>query len=431
MPFLAVGVEHTTAPLSVRERLMLEGEELDRAACVLVAEPSLAEVAVLSTCNRTEIYVFSEDLAAAKDAIIAHLISNRGELRSFVRVWEERDAIEHLFRVACGLESQLPGEDQILSQVAGALEVAQRLGAMGANLHALFRSAISCARQARAGTALGRVNVSLGSEAVQAAQAALGTLVDRSVLVVGAGEIGRLVVDRLYGSGLRQLFVANRTAEAAAQLAQTSHGTPVLLSDLNRVIPYVEVVFSATSARGVVIRPEDFAGRDGATPLHVFDLALPRDVDPAVGALPGVELHDLESLIPSGLTEHWSEDVRQIERVIVDEIQEFFSWYLTRRVVPVIAGLRSHVEAVSQQELRRVAPQLRDLTDRERAAVNSLTNRLIDKMFHHLVLRLRLAAQTDPKLVDAAEFFFLHGEGGLFEHAAQQSVESGEELLTP
>jgi len=430
MPFLAAGVEHTTAPLSVRERLMLEGEDLDRTTGALAADPAVAEVAILSTCNRTEIYVFAEHLRAAKDAVTAHLIGEHDEFRPFVRVWEEPDAIEHLFRVACGLESQVPGEGQILSQVAGTLETAQRLGAMGANLHALFRSAISCARQARAGTALGRVNLSLGSEAVEAARGALGTLAGRSVLVIGAGEIGSLVVDRLQGAGLRQLFIANRTAAAATELAQRLRGTPVLLSDLSRVIPYVEVVFSATGARGFVVRPEDFVDRGATTPLHVFDLALPRDVDPAVGGLPGVELHDLESLIPAGLTEHWSEDVRQIERVIEDEIREFVSWYLTRRVAPVIAGLRSHVEAVSQQELRRVAPQLRDLTDRERIAVNSLTNRLIDKMFHHLVLRLRLAAQTDPKLVDAAEFFFLHGEGGLFEHAAQQTVESEEELPT-
>jgi len=430
MPFLAVGVEHTTAPLSVRERLTLAGEELDRVTSALVADPAVAEAAILSTCNRTEIYVFAEDLSAAKDGAIACLSGDRDEFRPFVRAWEEPDAIEHLFRVASGLESQVPGEGQILSQVADALEAAQRLGAMGPNLHALFRSAISCARQARAGTALGRVNLSLGSEAVQAAQAALGTLAGRSVLVVGAGEIGRMVVDRLHGAGLRQLFIANRTAESATLLAKRSHGTPVLLSDLSRVIPYVDVLFSATSSRGFVVRPEEFAGRDAVEPLHVFDLALPRDVDPAVGALPGVKLHDLESLIPTGLTDHWSEDVRQIERVIVDEIQEFVSWYLTRRVAPVIASLRSHVEAVSQQELRRVAPQLRDLTDRERIAVNSLTNRLIDKMFHHLVLRLRLAAQTDSKLVDAAEFFFLHGEGGLFEHAARQVIESEEELPT-
>jgi glutamyl-tRNA reductase len=127
-------------------------------------------------------------------------------------------------------------------------------------------------------------------------------------------------------------------------------------------------------------------------------------------------------LLPSSLLSEWDDDIRVIEGVIAAEIQEFMAWYLTRRVVPVISNLRSHVEAVAEIELKRVAPQLQDLTDRERAAVESLTGRLIDKMFHHLVMRLRLAAQTDPTLVEAAEFFFLHGEGGLFPHALEQTA---------
>jgi glutamyl-tRNA reductase len=173
-----------------------------------------------------------------------------------------------------------------------------------------------------------------------------------------------------------------------------------------------------------VLTPESFSDEYRAEPLHIFDLAIPRDVDPAVGLLLGVVLHDLEALLPAGLLDHWESDVRAMENIIAAEVQEFIAWTLTRRIVPVIASLRSHVEAVSEQELRRIAPRLTGLTERQHAAVESLTNRLIDKMFHHLVVRLRLAAQTDPKLVEAAEFFFLHGEGGLFEHAAETSGRS-------
>jgi glutamyl-tRNA reductase len=162
------------------------------------------------------------------------------------------------------------------------------------------------------------------------------------------------------------------------------------------------------------------------TPLLICDLAIPRDVDPMVGLIPGVELWDLDRLIPSGLDAHWEEDIRLMEGIITAEVQEFMAWSLTRRVVPVIANLRSHVETVAEQELKRIGPQLANLNDRERAAVESLTNRLIDKMFHHLVTRLRLAAQTDPQLVDAAEFFFLHGEGSLFPHATQTGETSSE-----
>lgn len=305
--------------------------------------------------------------------------------------------------------------------------MAQELGTIGPNLHALFRSAISCARQARAGTVLGRVNLSVGTEAVHTAASALGGLQGRKVLVVGGGEIARRVAEELKHHQAT-LWIANRTPSVAVDLASRVGGRPAALSDIPRLLPHVDLVLTATAARHYIFAVEDIPARDDV--LHIFDLAIPRDVDPAVAALSGVALHDLDSLLPPEVTEQWETDIRGMEAIIAAEVQEFMSWTLTRRVVPIIANLRSHVEAVSRQELKRVAPQLSDLTERERAAVESLTQRLIDKMFHHLVTRLRLAAQTDSDLVDAAAFFFLHGEGGLFEHAANSAVESEPELKT-
>jgi glutamyl-tRNA reductase len=428
MPFLAVGVEHKTCPLIIRESVAMDDAALARAGAELHRHPAIAEIAILSTCNRTEIYLFAEEPKAAATAATVYLNQRDDRLPAYEQTWVDMGAVEHLFRVAAGLESQILGEPQVLSQVKETLEFAQRLGTIGPNLHSLFRAAISCARQARAGTALGRVNLSIGSEAVREAEEALGSLQNRSALVVGGGEIGRLVAEDLRKGRIGTLFIANRTQSVAVELARKLRGTPARLEDIPRILPAVDVVMSSTSAFSYVLTPEDLpAGMtaDRAIPLQIFDLAIPRDVDPAVGSMPGIVLHDLDSLLPAGLDEHWDEDIGAMEAVIAAEVQEFTAWYLTRRVVPVIANLRSHVEAVSRQELKRVAPQLSDLTDRERAAVDSLTNRLVDKMFHHLVLRLRLAAQTDPKLVEAAEFFFLHGEGGLFEHAAE-SEESSE-----
>ena len=438
MPFLAVGVEHTTAPLAVRERVALEAEDSERAIGSLRLDPEIDEIAVLSTCNRTEVYLFvggeergSQAVTNAAAAATSYLTGGDGELAQYVRTWEDLEAVEHLFRVASGLESQVLGEPQVLSQVREALETGQRLGGIGTNLHTLFRSAISCARQARAGTALGRVSVSIGSEAVAAAERALGSLNGRSVLLIGGGEMIRLAAEELRGKNLKAIYLANRTAATATELARLVGGTPATLADVPRLLPVVDAVIAATGARHYVVTPEDFqeVGQPRGIPLVIFDLAIPRDVDPAVGELPGVELHDLDSLLPAGITAHWDEDVRAMESVIAAEIQEFLAWYLTRRVVPVIANLRSHVEAVQQQELKRVSAQLAGLTDRERKAVESLTQRLIDKMFHHLVMRLRLAAQTDPRLVDAAEFFFLHGEGGLFPHAGER--QDGEVVPDP
>ena len=428
MPFLAVGVEHKTAPLEVRERLALDANGVTRANTTLLADPLIDEVAILSTCNRTELYLFVEALEEAAEVARAYLTYADASLREYVQTWREMDAVEHLFRVASGLESQIPGEAQIVSQVSGALELAQAGDTIGPNLHSLFRSSVACARQARAGTALGRVNASVGSEAVHLAESALGSLRDRAVLVIGAGEVSRLIGEELRARHVSRLYIANRTASVAVELAAQLDGSPAVLTDIARLAPLVDVIFTATSSGEYMLTPEDLPGIAARShqPLHIFDLAIPRDVDPVVGELPGITLHDLDDLLPTTVGETWTEDVRAIESVIAGEVQEFTAWYHTRRVAPVIASLRSHVEAVQRQEMKRIAPQIKDLTDRERAAVESMGQRLVDKMFHHLVLRLRLAAQTDPALVDAAEFFFLHGEGGLFDHAAE--TESAAEI---
>jgi len=400
----------------------MDEEAIARATRKLTGTDNIAEAAILSTCNRTEIYLYADDAGIAVE-------SARGELDAddHWRQWNDMEAAEHLFRVASGLESQVLGEAQILRQVSDALDTAQGLGVVGPNLHSLFRSAISCARQARSGTALGRVKSSLGSEAVRAARQAVGNLEKKAVLLIGGGEVARLVADELAHVSLSALYVANRTASGAQDIAGSRGATAVSLEDVRRLIPGVDVVITATSAAQFVLTAEDVSPRDH--PLHIFDLALPRDVDPSVSILPQVTVHDLDSLLPDGgLEGYWQGDVVAMEAVIAAEVHEFMTWNLTRRVAPVIASLRSHVEAVQRQEMKRVAPRLKDLTDRERAAVESLTSRLIDKMFHHLVVRLRLAAQTDPALVDAAEFFFLHGEGGLFEHAAQMEMRAQQEM---
>jgi len=248
MPFLAVGVEHKTSPLVVRESVALNDEELALAAGDLARNPAIDEVAILSTCNRTEVYVFGDDIPGIAAAIRAYLTARDERLAGYLQTWEETAAVEHLFRVASGLESQILGEPQVLSQVREALETGQRLETIGPNLHSLFRAAISCAKQARAGTALGRVNTSIGAEAVREAEEALGTLEGRSALLIGSGEIGRLVAEELRAGGVRSLYIANRTESIAVDLAAQYGGTPARFVDIPRIIPRVDIVISCTSA---------------------------------------------------------------------------------------------------------------------------------------------------------------------------------------
>lgn len=418
MPFLATGVEHKTAPLSIRERLTRDAEHI---ATSLYGHAAVDEVAVLYTCNRLEVYLSTGDPEAALDATRAVLKVDEAASR-YLRHWDDLDAVQHLFRVASGLESQVLGETQVLSQVRETLDRAQREGTAGPNLNSLFRAAIRCARRARADTRLGYTDRSMGAEAVRMADEDLGGLAGRRILLIGGGEVIRLAAREIHRRAPAQLHIANRTLSVADEIAAEFGGTPVYMSDVGALLASVDLVISATASPEPVLGAGDVPPL--TNPLLMIDLAIPRDIDPSIRSLPTVRLWDLDSLLPGGTEGQWREDVGAMEAVIAAELQDFRSWVLTRRVVPVIASLRAHVEAVSEAEMRRVASQLSGLTDREMEAVESLTQRLIDKMFHHLVTRLRLAAQTDPQLVEAAEFFFLHGEGGLFEHAADEQKQS-------
>lgn len=428
MPLHAMGVEHQTAPLRVREVLSLDGELLAEALHNLAGVPAIHELVILSTCNRTEFYFLADSALEGREAVERFLSERAPSVHGYLQTWSELDAVHHLFRIAAGLESQVLGEVEILGQVREALERAQAAETTGPIVHGLFRSAISCGRQVRAGAKLRTSDPSLATAAVRALEEALHDLARTAILVVGGGAMAQLVAGELRRRNVGTLLIANRTPGVAVELAERHGGHALALAQVGSLAGRLDGIITATSARQAVLTPEMFAAdvlRRRASPLQIVDLAVPRDVDPVLGSMAGVTLRDLEDLAPEMVGERKSSELAALDSVIAAEAQEFMAWYLTRRAAPVIANLRSHVEAVQQQELRRVRAPLRDLTAAEWAAVESLTQRLVDKMFHHLVLRLRLAAQTDPKLVEAAEFFFLHGEGGLFSHAGEMPGAEG------
>ncbi|MGH2447431.1 MAG: glutamyl-tRNA reductase [Chloroflexota bacterium] len=414
MPFLTIGVEHSATPLDIREQIGSHVRDATAVPNGLLDIAGVEEAALLDTCNRVEVYLVVEDVEQALAVVSECLVP--GELRRHLHSWTELGTVDHLFRVAAGLESQVLGEHQIMAQVRESLETARKLESVGPNLQALFQAAVRCGKRVRAGVSLGRMDDSLPRTAVENAETALGQLSHKSALLIGGGRVIGLAAEALRERGIGRFWIANRTTTRAEELAGRFGGIAARLSDIPQLAGSVDLIMSATGARGYVLTAEDVPVRSDE--LLIYDLAVPRDVDPLVGRRDQVMLHDLGDLLPESDQDSQA-DIRQAEAMIAAELAEFHAWYLTRRVVPVIANLRSHVEEVQRQELERVAPRLTGLTDSERATVESLTSRLIDKMFHHLVTRLRLAAQTDPRLVEAAEFFFLHGEGGLFPHALE------------
>lgn len=408
--FVTVGVDHSAAPLAIRERVALLEEHLEDAHRDLVAHPAVDEIVILSTCNRTELYMFTDQPDDAADAGSAYLLGADPGIRSYLREWRGMSAVEHVLRVGAGLESRVLGENQILSQVRGALTGAERVSSIGPQLHQLFRTSISCGREVRRSTGFGRADASIAGETVRSAESLVGALTARAALVIGGGEVSRLTAAELRRRGIGRLYLANRTPSVAEDLARTFGALAVSLADVPKYLLWTDVLVSATSAAGRILTADDMSAVELAhrrEPLHVFDLAVPRDIDPAIGLLPGIVLHDLDSVASVPIREQRIEDVRSAEFIVGNHLREFERWYRARRAAPLITELRRQLDEVAASELHRASSRLARLSLEERYAVERLTGRLTDAIFHRFVTRLRLAAQADgEQLVEAAEFFF-------------------------
>lgn len=407
---LAVGIDHSAAPLAIRERVALVEEQLVDACRSVHAHPAVAEVAILSTCNRTELYLVTSEPDRVADLARAHFVETDPAVRRHLREWRGMVAAEHLFRVSAGLESRVLGENQILSQVREALSHAERASTVGPYLHQLFRAGISCGREVRRATGLGRIDSSVTAETIRTAEILCGPLSSRAAIVIGGGTVSRLVAAELRRRGICELYVANRTPSVAQDLAQRLGAVAVPLADVARYLPRADIVVSATSAPRRILTADDVAAlqltvrRD---PLHVFDLAVPRDIDPAIGRLPGVVLHDLDSLTPARAWEQRVEDVRSAELIVGGHLRQFERWYRVRRTAPLITELRRQLNDAAATELHRSSRQLARLSRDERDAVERLAGRLTDVIFHRYVSRLRRAAEVDDEaLAQAAAFYF-------------------------
>jgi glutamyl-tRNA reductase len=373
-----VGISHRVAPVEVRERVAFDAER----AAQVAAE--LAPAVCLSTCNRTELYLEVEDAAAARALL--------GELPGLYELSDDAAAL-HLFRVAGGLDSLVPGEGEILGQVRGAYEA----GTPGPLLDRAFRQALHAGKRVRHETAIAESPSSVASAAAALAQQVFGDLAGKRVLLIGAGKTAEQAADNLRSRGA-ELVVANRTADKA----------DVGLERIPDELPSVDIVVSATAAPEFVLRREDVGRR--SRPLLVIDLAVPRDVEPSVGELEGCFLYDiddLEGVVAATLDGRRSEAGRA-EAIVAAEAQKFSEWRASLDVVPAIASLRARVEEIRDRELDRVRGRL---SDAERTAVESVTARIVDKLLHQPTVRLKEAAAGAHGAQYAATVRHLFGLG--------------------
>jgi glutamyl-tRNA reductase len=402
MSVVLVGISHHQAPVELRERAALDAERAGELARTLAGEQG--EAVCLSTCNRTELYLAAESADEAEHRAEAALLALEEELGpSLYRLRDEAAAL-HLFRVAAGLDSMVPGEGEILGQVRAAQEV----GATGPILDRLFRDALHAGKKARTETAIGESPASVSSAAAALAEQVFGDLNGRRVLVIGAGEAGELAIKSLRARGAVIAFVANRTRERAETLTRRYGGEALSLEEVAASLEHVDVVLSSTASSDWTLTQaaveRTLHARRGR-PLFLIDLAVPRDLDPAIHELDGCYLYDiddLEAVVAETLAGRRREAERA-ETIVAGEAERFREWQASLDVVPAIASLRARAEEIREAELERAK-----LSGSERRAAESVTAAVLNKLLHLPTIRMKQAAAPADGVIyaDAVRHLF-------------------------
>jgi glutamyl-tRNA reductase len=397
---LVVGLSHRTAPVGLLERVVVAGDAIGKLLTDVQGSPHVGETLLLSTCNRVEVYAdvskFHGGVAEISELMARHSGVPLEALTPHLYVHYEDRAVQHLFGVACGLDSMVIGEGQILGQVRAAFRAAQEHGTLGRLLHELVQQALRVGKRARNETGIDRTGASLVSVGLAVGERTLGPLAERPALVVGAGSMSALAVATLYRAGAKPITVVNRSPDAAQRLALAVGGRALGLGELGDGLATADVVVSCTGATGLLLTGEQLAPtqrRRGGRPLFVLDLALPRDVDPAVRALPGVTLADLETLRFVLEEEERADGVEAVRRIVAEEVGAFLAWQRAAAVAPTVVALRAKAAGVVAAELDRLVTRVPDLDERARAEVAATVRRVVDKLLHAPTVRVKELAE--------------------------------------
>lgn len=442
MHIVCIGVDHTSAPIALRERLACTQRQIPQ--ILEAARQFVQECVLLSTCNRLELYAVCAEPGEAADRLQRLLGEARGvalpELSAHTSIFVDRQAVLHLLGVTCGLYSLVPGEPQIQGQVADALEIAQGGRFAGPVASSLFRAALVAGKRARSETGISRNAASISHVAVQLARRLFPRLQEAHVLLVGSGKMSELAAQNLCAHGVQQLTIINRTPLNALSLASRVGAVQRTFAELPAALGEADVVISSTTAPRAILTYEmvqEVTRQRQGRSLLLIDIALPRDVEPAVAGLPGVHLFNLDDLqdsVDEGIRLRLQE-VEQVNAIIADEAAAFDRWLSSLSVVDTINDLRGHINALREQELARTLNQLApSLSEREAAAVRELTTRLVNKILHMPTRRLKDAAATGQGHVYAEALHYLfdlkagYDETDNYRHTGQQTGDDSDAL---
>ena len=410
MQLSLVGLSHHTAPIEVRERLHFPEKDLPAALHALVERDAVEEAIILSTCNRVEILARLADDADAR-LLLGDFLSRqrrvpRDLLDKHLYHHIQREAVRHIFRLAASLDSMIFGEPQVLGQVKAAYATGRAVGTVGGILDAVLAHAFATAKKVRTETGVAASAVSVSYAAVELARKIFGSLEGKTVFLIGAGKMSELAARHLRRSGARAIFVANRTLARAEELAKELGGETVRFDELLNFISRADIVISSTGAPVYIIKKEHgarFLAERRNRPMFFIDIAVPRDIDPALNKLNNIFLYDIDDLqqvVEANLRQRRREALRA-EEIVEREVDRLLGRLKRLEVAPTIAALQEHLHGIRQQELERA--RLRDLSPEQHTAVEEMTRRLVNKILHGPIAELKRLPQ-EPNGLKLTEF---------------------------
>jgi glutamyl-tRNA reductase len=401
MNLLLVGMNHRTAPVEVRERMNIQDSRLAEALTDLVHREGIQEGLILSTCNRVEVAASSDDLVDAEPILRNFLADyhhhDLGAYEAYL-YWHRQEAVvRHLFRVASSLDSMIVGEPQILGQMKRAYAIARQAGTLNGTLNDVVMHAFAVARKVRRETAIGTAAVSVSYAAVELAKKIFGSLNGKTIFVIGAGKMSEIAAKHLLRSGASAIFVSNRTYDRAVELAQAFHGTAIRFEELFEYVQKADIVISSTGAPHFVVQKEQaeklLAARKNR-PMFFVDIAVPRDIDPAVNELDNAfvyDIDDLEQVVDANKKQREREAV-WAEEIVQQEVQKTMRHLASRDLVPTIVALEEQLNRIREKEIERHRGQLSSLTPQQREALEALTRGIVNKILHGPVTELKSGA---------------------------------------
>ncbi|MEK4024981.1 glutamyl-tRNA reductase [Mammaliicoccus sciuri] len=438
MHTVVVGVNHRTAPVEIREKLSFVEAELPQAMQTLQQQKSILENIIISTCNRTEIYAVVDQLHTGRYYIKRFLADWFSipieEFSSHLIIFEEDGAVEHLLRVAAGIDSMVLGETQILGQVRSSFLSAQEIGTTGTIFNELFKQALTTAKKAHSETAIGENAVSVSYAAVELGKKIFGSLKNKHIAILGAGKMGELAVKNLQGSGVGKITVINRTFSKAELLAAKFDGEAKSMQELQCLLLEADILISSTGSTDYVIDYElmEFVEKlRKGKPLFLVDIAVPRDLDPKIGDLANMFLYDIDDLqgiVEANLAER-KRAADEIGIMIEREVVLFKEWLLTLGVVPMISALRKKASRIQSETMQSIENKMPDLTEREKKVLNKHTKSIINQLLKEPILQakeLSIDKKAEEKLALFEQIFGISDD--VVAEKEQQAIQAKERL---